>query len=276
MPCVQGNMPNNYTTSWWLFPPETREVQYDEKWAFVGKKEKNCDPDDPDDQRQGDHWDHVGFDPEHRLVLSVVPGKRTAENVQQLVDDVKERMEGRIPNLITTDEYPAYETAILEAYGKEVVPERTGRPGRPKNPYKVPPKNLKYATVHKTREKGRVVKIDFRVIFGTVAAVTAALRRSQVSKAINTAFVERHNGTDRNRNARKVRKTYCFSKDWDVHQAVTYFTIYTYNFCWAVRTLREQHADGQWHPRTPAMVAGLTDHVWSLHEWLAYPSVQRS
>jgi IS1 family transposase len=276
MPCVQGNMPNNYTTSWWLFPPETRELQYDEKWAFVGKKEKNCDPDDPDDRRQGDHWDHVGFDPEHRLVLSVVPGKRSAENVQQVVDDVKERMEGRIPNLITTDEYSAYETAILEAYGKEVVPERTGRPGRPKNPYKVPPKNLKYATVHKTREKGRVVKIGFRVIFGTVAGVMAALRRSQVSKAINTAFVERHNGTDRNRNARKVRKTYCFSKDWDVHQAVTYFTMYTYNFCWAVRTLRDQDADGQWHQRTPAMAAGLTDHVWSLPEWLAYPSVQRS
>ncbi len=117
-------------------------MQYDEKWAFVGKKEKNCDPDDPDDQRQGDHWDHVGFDPEHRLVLSVVPGKRTAENVQQLVDDVQRRMEGRIPNPITTDEYPAYETAILEAYGKEVVPERTGRPGRPQNPYKVPPKNF--------------------------------------------------------------------------------------------------------------------------------------
>ena len=269
-------MPENCTTSWWLFPPETREVQCDEKWAFVGKKEKNCDPDDPDDRRQGDHWDHVGFDPEHRLVLSVVPGKRTAENVQQLVDDVKQRMEGRIPNLITTDEYPAYETAILQAYGKQVVPQRTGRPGRPKNPYKVPPKNLKYATVHKTREKGRVVKIGFRVIFGTLATVMAALRRSQVSKAINTAFVERHNGTDRNRNARKVRKSYCFSKDWDVHQAMTYFTMYTYNFCWAVRTLREKDADGQWRQQTPAMVAGLTDHVWPLHEWLTYPSVQRS
>jgi hypothetical protein len=53
----------------------------------------------------------------------------------------------------------------------------------------------------------------------------------KVSKTINTSFVERHNGTDRNRNARKVRKTYRFSKDWQVHQAVTYFTIYTYNFC---------------------------------------------
>ena len=166
-------------------------------------------------------------------------------------------------------------TAILEAYGEPVVPERTGKPGRPKKAYNVPPKDLHYATVHKTREKGRVVKIDFRVIFGTAAAVMAALAKSKVSQAINTAFVERHNGTDRNRNARKVRKTYCFSKDWRVHQAVTYFTIYTYNFCWPVRTLRERGPDNQWRERTPAMAAGLTDHVWSLAEWLACPSVQR-
>jgi IS1 family transposase len=250
-------------------------VQFDEKWAFVGKKEKHCDPDDPDDQYQGDHWDHVGFDAEHRLVLSVVPGKRTAENVEELVEDVKQRMGGRVPDLVTTDEYPAYETAILNAYGETVVPERTGKPGRPKNPYQVPPPALNYATVHKTREKGRVVKIDFRVIFGTVAAVTAALAKSAVSRAINTSFVERHNGTDRNRNARKVRKTYCFSKDWQVHQAMTYFTMYSYNFCWPVRTLRQPGRDGRWQPRTPAMAAGLTDHVWSLREWLTRPSVQR-
>jgi IS1 family transposase len=262
--------------SWWLFPPKTREVQCDEKWAFVGKKEKNCDPADPADRRQGDHWDHVGFDPEHRLVLTVVPGKRTAENVQRVVSDVQRRMEGRIPNLITSDEYPAYREAILQAYGEEVVPSRTGRPGRPKKPYNVPPKRLKYATVHKTRKNGRVVKISFRVIFGTVAAVMAALKRSRVSTAINTAFVERQNGTDRNRNARKVRKSYCFSKDWDVHQAVTYFTMYSYNFCWAVRTLREQTDDGHWHHRTPAMAAGLTDHFWPLAEWLSYPNVQQS
>ena len=46
-------------TSWRLFPPQTREVQCDEKWAFVGKEEKHCDPDDPADQRQGNQWDHV-------------------------------------------------------------------------------------------------------------------------------------------------------------------------------------------------------------------------
>ncbi len=122
----------------------------------------------------------------------------------------------------------------------------------------------------------REVQFDEKWAFvGTVAAVLAALAVSLVSKAINTAFVERHNGTDRNRNGRKVRKTYGFSKDWEVHQAVTYFTIYSYNFGWPVRTLREQGPDGTWQQRTPAMAAGLSDHVWPLAEWLGYPAVQR-
>ena len=259
----------------WLFPPQTKEVQFDEKWAFVGKKEKNCDPTNPDDAQQGDNWDHVALDPEHRLVVTVVPGKRSSENVQKLVHDFQERTQGRIMDLITTDEYAAYETEILEAYGETVVPPRTGKRGRPAKPYKVPPKNLNYATVHKTRKKGRVVKTEQRIIFGTVLAVAAALAASLVSTVVNTAFVERHNGTDRNRNGRKVRKTYCFSKDWRMHEAVTYFTMYSYNFCWPVRTLRQKSADDTWTETTPAMAAGLTDHVWTLSEWLSYPAVQR-
>ena len=259
----------------WLFPPQTREVQFDEKWAFVGKKEKNCDPTDPDDAQQGDHWDHVAFDAENRLVVSVVPGKRTSENVRELVQDFKERTEGRIMNLITSDEYPVYKTEILEAYGDTVIPPPSGKPGRPALPYKVPPPDLQYAMVHKVRKNGRVIKVTPRVIFGTIVAVLAALAMSLVSKAINIAFVERQNGTDRNRNGRKVRKTYGFSKDWEVHKAVTYFTMYSYNFCWPVRTLRVKGPDDVWLPRTPAMVAGLTDHVWSLREWLTYPVIQR-
>jgi len=250
-------------------------VQFDEKWAFVGKKEKHCDPGEPGDIKQGDHWDHVALDPEHRLVVSVVPGKRTAENVEKLVQAFKARTGSRSMNLITSDEYPAYKAAILNAYGTEVVPPRTGKPGRPKAPYKAAPPELHYATVHKTRQKGRVVKVDFGVIFGSVLAGLVALAQSGVSKAINTAFIERHNGTDRNRNARKVRKSYCFSKDWSAHEAVTYFTMSSYNFCWPVRTLRVRDPEGRWQPRTPAMAAGLADHIWTLAEWLTFPGAQR-
>ena len=268
-------MPGNSTTKSWLFPPRTREAQFDEKWAFVGKKQKRCDPADPDDHRQGDHWDHVAFDPEHRLVLSVVPGKRTPEKVKELVQDFRRRTEGRLMDLMTSDEYPAYEEAIRAAYAETVRPPRTGKPGRPQGARKVVPLGLKYATVHKTREKGRVVKVAMRVVFGAVAAVLAAVAASRVSTAVNTAFVERHHGSDRNRNGRKVRKSYCFSKDWEVHEAVTYFTLYSANFCWPVRTLREGDRATGYAQRTPAMAAGLTDHGWSLREWLTFPAVQR-
>ena len=78
------------------------------------------------------------------------------------------------------------------------------------------------------------------------------------------------------RNARKARRTYRFSKDWKIHQAVGYFTYYTYNFCWCVRTLAQRTRQGRWQPRTPAMAAGLTDHVWSLEEWLRFPVAELS
>lgn len=260
--------------SWSFFPPKTVEAQFDEKWAFVGKKKKNCNEADLADSKQGDNWDHVAYDPEHRLVISTVPGKRTVKNVEKLVFDFKKRTGGRIMNLMTSDEYKPYKKAILKAYGRKDKPIKTGKRGRPKGSRLIPEKGLKYATVHKTRNKGRVVKIDLRTIFGSKAEVQAAIEASAVSNTVNTAFIERHNGTDRNRNARKVRKSYCFSKDWDVHNAMTYFIMYSYNFCWPVRTLRVQDRNDNWHSRTPAMSAELTDHVWSLQEWLSYPAVQ--
>ena len=248
----------------------------DEKWGFVYKKQKHCDPDDPADQRRGDNWDHVAYDSEHRLVLSTVPGKRSAAKVTALVDDVHRRLGRRVPRLITTDEYAPYKQAILNAFGDEITPPRTDKPGRPKASYKIAPRDLNYATVHKKREKGRVVDITFNVVFGTPQTVASALADSAVSKQINTAFIERQNGTDRNRNSRKVRKTYSFSKEWDTHEAVGYFTLYSYNFCWPVRTLTQKDTHHRPQPRTPAIAAGLTDHVWTLQEWLSLPAIRHT
>jgi hypothetical protein len=92
---------------------------------------------------------------------------------------------------------------------------------------------------------------------------------------VNTTCVERHNGTDRHRNARKGRKAYRFSKDWGVYEATTHLSCFSYNFCWPVRTLRQRGAGGPWESRTPAMAAGLADHAWSYKEWLAHPAGQR-
>ena len=243
----------------------------DEKWAFVHNKEEHCGPGQPS-ERCGDNWDHVAIDPEQRLVLAVVTGKRTAENTEKLVAEVQRRTHGRTDMFFTSDEHKPYVGALKKVYGQEApVPRRPG-PGRPPHPRKAMPPDLCYATVRKTRKKGRVTEVVRALLFGTAELLRACLERSTVSRTINTAFVERHNGTDRRHNARKVRKSYCFSKDWDLHNAASYFITYSYNFCWPVRTLEVKGEDGRCLKRTPAMAAGLTDHVWSLAEWATYPA----
>ena len=166
--------------------------------------------------------------------------------------------------------YAPYEGAILEAFGTEVVRPRTGKPGRPRKPYEVASAGLNYATMPKTRKKGREVEVMRRVIFGTAESVEAARAHSGASRTVNTSFVGRHNGTDRNRNAREVRETSWFSKGWWIHRAVTDFTLYSSNFCWPLRSLKTEAGEA----RAPAMMARLTDHVWTLTGWIKRPSVQ--
>jgi hypothetical protein len=196
------------------------------------------------------------------------------ENAEEVVAAAEARTDGAAPRLMTSDEYPAYASAIEAAFGVP-VPAPPGGPGRrPILPRRRLPAGLTYATVHKEREGGRVVAVERRLASGTEGGLEAALRTSAVSRAVNTSFVERQHGTDRGRNARKARKTYRFSKDWRVHEAMSDFTLYRYNFGWVVRTLRDRDDQGRWRRRTPAMAAGLTDHIWSLLEWVRFPAVQ--
>jgi IS1 family transposase len=217
----------------------------------------------------------VAYDPEHRLVLGVEFGKRSATKILALLKRVKEQLQGRLPRLITSDEFSCYAQVLKKVWPRQNEP-LAARRSVPQPPAQVDPA-LVYATVCKTREHGRVTSVRRTTVFGTDDSVTEALRESSVSRSVNTSFLERHNGTDRHRNARKARRTYRFSKDWLVHQAVGRFTLFAYNFCWKVRTLaepvkRRRRANSvKWRPRTPAMAAGLTDHVWSLREWLRYP-----
>jgi IS1 family transposase len=248
----------------WPFPPNTHEVQLDEKWSFVGKKQKNGDPDSEEDWFCGDQWDHVAFDPDSRLVLEVLVGKRLETNAEELLQGVNKRLGGRPPHVISSDGYPAYEEAILGAFGQEVTPPPTGKPGRPAGPRLEAPQGMCYGRVKKHKSKGRVVGVETEIVLGQL----------QDEQKISTSYLERHNATDRHRNARKGRKTYRFSKDWEVHEAMTTFTMYSYNFCWPVRTLRQKDEQGKWQQRTPAMAAGLADHVWSLEEWVTRPVVQ--
>jgi hypothetical protein len=83
------------------------------------------------------------------------------------------------------------------------------------------PEGLAYATVNKEREDDRVVAIDRRLVIGAEAGLEA----SSVSRAVNTSFLELQHGTDRGQNARKALKTYRFSMDWRVHEAMSYYSI---------------------------------------------------
>lgn len=176
--------------------------------------------------------------------------------------------------MITTDEYPGYRTAILNNYSvfeeSNEDESKTKKVGRPKKKKKVAPEGLNYSVAHKTREKGKVVKVEIKTIFGD----TKKLKNSGSSNCVKTSFIERFNGTDRNFNSRKVRKGYMFSKNWDIHNMATYFICYSYNYCWSVRTLNNKKSADTKYKVTPAMAAKLTDHAWDIREWLSYPVVQ--
>lgn len=205
----------------------------------------------------------------------MVPGARTQENARAIVAEVRRRAGSDRPPLMTSDEYPAYATAIEEVFSEPVPAPPRRRPGRPRVvPERRLPEAVNYATVHKHREGGRVIAVEQRQVFGSPEGLQGVLSKSAVSHRVNTSFLERQNGTDRGRNARKARRTYRFSKDWQVHEAMTYLTLYSYNFCWCVRTLRVKDEHGCWRQQSPALAAGLTDHVWTWREWFKRPAVQ--
>ncbi len=238
---------------------EVNEAQFDEKWSFVNKKQEHCDSSNPADNNKGDQWDHTAIDVESRLVVSLAVGKRTSEKTKEVIGDFAHRSRHIPPPLMTSDNCNNYAKVLLEEYGKTIVPERTGSPGRPKNPYKEWPSGSVYATVNKSYKQGAVSEKKCTIKLGSEEDLSAALEQSKSSGTINTSFVERQNGTDRNYNSRKVRKTYAFSKDLVIHIAVSWWVMFCYNFHHLHGGLRQQLADGTFLNQTPAMVAGLTE-----------------
>lgn len=204
------------------------------------------------------------------------PGRRPwgKENVEEAVAEVKGRLGEAPPKLVTSDEYAAYETVLALAYGEEVLGTLSGPGRRPILAESRPVAGLTYATVRKEREGGRVVSVDRKVVLESAEAVTRAQSGSACSRVVKTSFVERQHATGRGRNTWKARKAYGVSKDWRVHEAMRYFTMYSYSFCWAVRTLRRRIGGGAWQRRTPVMAAGISGRVWPLKEWLTFPAVQ--
>lgn len=180
--------------------------------------------------------------------------------------------------MVTTDEYPAYPTARRRIYGVpkealELSAEEKEELDYASLPAVYFPAEINHATVRKERPGGRVVKVEKRIVRGSKKAVGAARARGSTAPTVNVNDAERCHGTQRHFNARKARKVYTFSKGLTFHVAVTWLCVVYYNFGGAVRTLRQKvQADPpRYHQRTPAMVAGVADHQWTLKEILTRP-----
>jgi hypothetical protein len=160
-----------------------------------------------------------------------------------------------------SDGWGGIDDAMIEVYG--VVPEYCGQ-GRPPTKKRAGSDWLYLQMVKQRDERGRLNGIKLRVRFGKKSEVIALLGKS-------TAYIERSNLTSRLFNGRQVRKTLAFSKDVAAYRAAAAWEDCYYNLARPHKSLRLPVADGspqKWLPRTPAMAAGLTDHIWTVKELL--------
>ena len=200
------------------------------------------------------------IDTDTRLRVARGIGKTETEASIEVFQALKRRGHPDAPPPTVSDGWGGIDEAMVEVYGK--VPEYGGR-GRPPT-LKRPVPGWQYLQVVKKRKKGRVVGTRLRVIYGNQEKVLKLLGQS-------TAYVERTHLTMRHFNSRLVRKTLAFSKAVAMHRAAATWEDVYYNLGRPFKTLRSELFDDphrRWLPRTPAMAAGLTDHVWTVKELL--------
>jgi hypothetical protein len=176
---------------------------------------------------------------------------------------LKQRGHPAAPPPLATDGKGAYREALVETWG--TVPAYSGQ-GRPPE-HKQPGPAWHYVQVVKQRAGGRVVRVEVAVIYGDETTLELV--------GAHTAYVERTHLTSRQMNGRLVRKTLSFSKELERLKAACVWEDAVYNLARAVKTLRLEikEVERRYQPRTPAMAAGLTDHIWSIKEllWTVVP-----
>jgi IS1 family transposase len=213
---------------------EVNRVQCDEIWAFVYGKDKNLTLEQVK-AGAGSVWTWTAIDADSKLIISYMLGDRGARTAMAFMKDVASRISNRIQ--LTTDGHRVYADAVENAFGSEIdyamLVKLYGASGdNPESRYSP-------ATC--------------------IGCRTGVLSGKPDPKHISTSFVERQNLSMRMGMRRFTRLTNGFSKKVENHghQVALYF--FHYNFCRVHSTLRV----------TPAMEAGLTDHVWSLEELVA-------
>lgn len=221
------------------------------------------------EKEYGQKWIWTAFSPENRLILCHLVGERTLESCRKFFKELISRLEGNSKPLFVSDELVHYQTVLKEVYSTQEAVPRTGKRGRPKKAVRIVDPDLDYAVVHKTREKGRVTKVEQRIVFGQQERIQTKLDQS-VSKKINTAYIERSNGTLRQMDSHLQRKSMKFAKENRYFQAKLSIIVMHYNFIKPHGTL-SRNLDKSYTPRTPALVAGIISENWSIDYAFAKP-----
>ena len=178
-----------------------------------------------------------------------------------LMTQLKARGHPRTPPALATDGKGSYREAMVETWGQ--VPAYAGR-GRPPT-HKQPGADWHYLQVVKERSGSRLIAVHTQVVYGDPHEVRTLLGE-------HTAYVERTHLTSRQMNGRLVRKSLSYSKQLKLLRAACSWEDWVYNMTRPVKTLRVKQVTGsghqRWQPRTPALAAGLTDHIWTIKELL--------
>ena len=202
-----------------------------------------------------------------RLWIAVeVSKKRDSDLIDNLMRQVRRCARSLCAILICTDGFAAYPKSIIKAF-RTKVKERPG-PGASK---KVVWPRLYIATVIKHTAKRRVTEVIRRMSYGQWRKAKKLIKSSKGGKKVNTSFIERFNGTVRERFAPLTRKCrYAAAKITTVHTGI-YLIGCVYNFCSPHDELSKSKIKGGFgFSCTPAIASGLTDHVWSIRELLTY------
>jgi len=225
---------------------------------------------------QGDYWMWTAVALPSRLrVTSYLSQERSEEAAQAFLRQCKARTDGQAP-FFPSDKLPAYVAALIFNYRVPELLPATRNPGRPrKQPRRLVDPHLRYAQVDKRRQGGRVVEVRRRMVFGQADDMAVIIQADGCGTEVNSADVERNNLTMRQSVGRLVRKALSFSKNVHFLQRHIDLDDTIYNFVKPHRALRRRVRGGKpqgrkWQQRTPAMAAGLPDHVWSLEELLMF------
>jgi len=209
---------------------ECKRVQCDEIWSFCYAKEKNVPKDKKGIFGYGDIWTWVAMDAESKLVPSFMVGNRDTVTAKMFIDDLASRLANRVQ--LTTDGNKVYLEAVEGAFGCDVDY------AMPVKMYESSQEETRYSPARCTGCKG--------------TPITGNPER----KYISTSFIERQNLTMRMGMRRFTRLTNAFSKKIENHTLHLALHYMYYNFVRIHKTLRV----------TPAMKAGVTDHLWSVEE----------